>query len=249
MIDQANALESNLRTGIELTDESLFEVVLRDPDGQRVSVSVHTADVGIAVVEAYLHLRRENPAVTYYAEIAKYTFNVPLWRGNTKKIDMISNELLANYLTVENKLLVACFISRCNYNDPAADLEQAEERLLERELNCNRVNGELYLYDYTKDGGALLTVADIKDRYRSIWKSFIFVESMDFGFAADRDYYSLSEGPVEAEELLFWTYLLGFYGLYDCFYPYTLYLYIKKGTFDPYLTYGKYPELMGCIVL
>lgn len=249
MIDQANAVESNLRTGIELTDESLFEVVLRDPDGQRVSVSVHTADVGIAVVEAYLHLRREHPEVSYYAELAEYSFDNPYWGGNTKKIDMISNELLANYLTVENKLLVACFISLCDRNDPAADLEQAEERLLERELNCNRVDGELYLYDYTKDGGALLTVADIKDRYRSIWKSFIFVESMNFGFAAMMDFDSLSEDTLEVPELLFWTYLMCFYGRYSCYYPYTLYLYIKKGTFDPYLTYGKYPELMGSIVL
>ena len=249
MTDQAAVLESNLRTNMDLTDEDIYRITLRAPDGQREYVLVHAADVGIAVVEAYLHLRREHPEVSYYAELAEYSFDNPYWGGNTKKINLISNELLANYLTVENKLLVACFISLCDHNDPAADLEQAEERLLEHELNCNRVNGELYLYDYTKDGGALLTVADIKDRYRSIWKSFIFVESMNFGFAAMMDFDSLSEDTLEAEELLFWTYLMCFYGRYSCYYPYTLYLYIKKGTFDPYLTYGKYPELMGSIVL
>lgn len=249
MTDQAAVLESNLRTNMDLTDEDIYRITLRAPDGQREYVLVHAEDVGVAVVEAYLHLRREHPEVSYYAELAEYSFDNPYWHGNTKKIDMISNALLANYLTVENKLLVACFISLCDHNDPAADLEQAEERLLEHELNCNRVDGELYLYDYTKDGGALLTVADIKDRYCSIWKSFVFVESMDFGFAAMMDFDSLSEDTLEAEELLFWTYLMCFYGRYSCYYPYTLYLYIKKGTFDPYLTYGKYPELMGSIVL
>lgn len=151
-------LRSNLNTYERVEEEDIYEVVLISSDDKMISVCVNATDCGIAVVEAYLFTKRENPKLAYRAKSAQYT---PLNSSSfyePELIDNASNHLLPNYLCEENKTLVACYISLCNDEIYETSTEAIEQTLLEAEISYNTVNGRPNHYAYKEGIGARFAI-------------------------------------------------------------------------------------------
>ena len=241
-------LKSNLNTYERAEKEDIYEVVLVSSDDKMTSVCVNTTDCGIAVVEAYLFLKQENPKLAYRAKSAQYTPLNSTSFYDPELIDNASNHLLSNYLCEANKTLVACYISLCNDDIYETSTEAIEHTLLQTEISHNTVNGRPYHYAYKEGYGAQLTIENIETRCSYIWKSYVFCERINLDFMSLNDFRKLSENIQNPEELLFWTFMMCFYGQCDCNYPYTLFIKIKENTFAPYLSGNQYQSLINAII-
>ena len=232
-------IKSTYKTHTAVESDEFYEVVFASAGGQPVAVQVNANDSGIAVVEAYLHLQSVAPG-DYYAQTVRDLSDGP---HEVEAIDKASNILLAEHLTEQNRLLVACFISLCNGCCAGDTAEEVARELLNAEINCNTVNGELYHYRYTREEGAQLSIGDIKKRCGYIWQSHLFLEGMDVCFGFLREFYRLESSVKDPQELLFWTFLMCLFGGYDCQYPYTLFLCIKENRFGQFLAQDTYPAI------
>lgn len=239
-------IKSNLHTCEHVKDEDIYEVIFHTSHNQTFSVKVNTTDCGIAVVEAYLFVQHQIPTILRHTETIQYISN-----NSTQKVESIglaSKYLLQNHLHENNKILVACFISLCNKDSTTKNFELIEHELLESELSGNIANGNFLHYNYDRNMGVQFTINDIMKRCSYIWNTYLFTESVDFDFSCLKEFTQLKNDLSEPEELLFWTFLMCFYGQYDCYYPYTLYLRIKEDSYIKFLTDTKYPSLMHEII-
>lgn len=236
-------VRSRMKTCGSADPDDFYTVVFEKSNGQGVTVKVSTNNSGIAVVEAFLYLKKTNPDHCYYARSVQY---IPPDPANIYHIEVIckaSNILLSNYLNESNKLLVACFISLCNEDSSADTIEEIERELLAAEIGCNTVDGELYHYHYTEEDGAQLSIDDIKTRCSYIWGSYLFLEGLDTDFAFDNAFFRLRDSVDHPEVLLFWTFLMCLFGRYECQYPYTLFLRIKENSYADLLRQNTYPAI------
>lgn len=241
-------VKSRVKTYASIEPDDFYEVVFENADKLPVTVKVNANDSGIAVVEAYLYLKNKNPAQCHHAKSVQYISANHTDNYDATIISKASNILLSGYLTEKNKMLVACFISLCNEDSTADTIEEIERELLETEIACNTVDGELYHYHYTEKNGAQLNIDDIKEKCTYIWKSYLFLESLDADFWFDNEFYRLSDSVAEPEELLFWTFLMCLFGQYDCQYPYTLFLRIRENEYSKFLMQNTYPAIRNAFV-
>ena len=225
-----------------------YEVAFENSDEQPVTIKVNANDSGIAVVEAYLYLRNTNPDQYHYAKTVQYIPTNPADSYDVEIISKASNILLSEYLTEKNKLLVACFISLCNEDSAADTVEEIEKELLTTEIACNTIEGTLYHYHYTIKDGAQLSIVDIKERCNYIWSSYHFLESIDAEFIFDNEFNRLRDAVANPEELLFWTFLMCLLGQYDCQYPYTLFLRIRRNEYAEFLDQNTYPAIRRAFI-
>lgn len=241
-------LKSNLHTHERIETYDIYKVTFSTLDGQKLSIKVNTTDYGIAVVEAFLFLQSQNQTTTYQADTVQY---IPIDSNDsyeTETISAASNYLLHNHLHENNKVLVACFISLCNDDSTSNNIKQAECELLETEHSCNTVNDHFVHYKYNNDIGVQLSVDDIKKSCSYIWNSYLFCERVGFKYDSLQEFKQLEKDVRNPEELLFWTFLMCFYGQYDCHYPYTLYTRIKENAYDLFLLNSKYTSLLHDII-
>ena len=243
-----HVVKSRIKTRGFVEFYDFYEVVFENSDEQPVTIKVNANDSGIAVVEAYLYLKNTNPNQRYYGKSIQY---IPADSADNYDIEIISkasNILLSEYLTEKNKLLVACFISLCNEDSTADTIEEIEKELLTTEISYNTIEGTLYHYHYTIEDGAQLSLVDIKERCNYIWSSYLFLESLDAEFILDNEFNRLRDAVFNPEELLFWTFLMCLLGQYDCQYPYTLFLRIRKNEYAEFLDQNTYPAIRRAFI-
>ncbi len=221
---------SSVKTYCRDEDKSVVVTAFSKCKKKNVSVCVKTSDDGIAAVEAFLFFRR-----TYGGEITLIQLeDANNYTSEIRRIGVLSNELLGNFLTADNKELVACFISCCDVEsgDLLTDISSAEKELLQFETSCNTASGvPLFGYTCIRDTGAILTADNIKDNHASIWKSHLFFESTGMDFCEMQFFMRLSKSN-DMELVLYCTFLMCLWGQYECRYPYTLYCKIKSRCFE-----------------
>ena len=169
---------ARIKTHRSWEDEDLFEVLFTAETLPMLTVTVCATDESIAAVEALLHLRKERDMRPYQVKLVRCVTagaDDPDW---VTVFSSACNYLLTHHLREENMILVACFLSLCNWNMPGDDLAAIEKELLRQELRCNCVEKTLYHYDYTEAGGAKLTPKQILFRCGHIWTSYLFAESL-----------------------------------------------------------------------
>ena len=238
---------ARIKTHRSWEDEDLFEVLFTAETLPMLTVTVCATDESIAAVEALLHLRKERDMRPYQVKLVRCVTagaDDPDW---VTVFSSACNYLLTHHLREENMILVACFLSLCNWNMPGDDLAAIEKELLRQELRCNCVEKTLYHYDYTEAGGAKLTPKQILFRCGHIWTSYLFAESLGLLLGPMVAMEKVVKTVTDPEELLYWTFLLSFYGQYDCLYPYTLFLRIKEDTYAPYIAANQFPELTALL--
>lgn len=241
-------IQASMQTYSPYHKNGIFRVGFVTDDDKPITIMVHTEDEGVAVVEAYLHLKNSNPGIQFRVKYVQYD---PDQSGDIYEEEWIStasNYLLTKCLTEDNKVLVACFISLCNDCSKAEQMDDILRELLQEEISCNSVGGKLDLYQYTEERGAQLGLEDIKTRYSSIWKWFDFVDSVNFDFCEMQEFEELKASVTEPEELLYWTFVMCQYARCSCYYPYTLFLSIRDNAYPPYLHNDAYSSLRECVL-
>lgn len=247
MSEHIETIQSSMQT-FSYNDASTYRVEFITDDQKPITVMVQTKDEGVAVVEAYLHLKKSDPSLQLQARFVQYD---PDQSGDIYEEEWIStasNYLLTKCLNEDNKVLVAGFISLCNTCSKAEQMDDILRELLQNELSCNTFNGELGYYQYTEEHGAQLSLEDIKTSYSSIWKWFDFVDSVNFDFSEMRQFEKLKKSVTDPEELLYWTFVMCQYARYNCYYPYTLFLRIRDNAYPSYLHNDAYSALRELIL-
>jgi len=197
------------------SEECYTTVIFRDTQTkEQTALKINTSDIGIAVVEGFIHLRNFDSLHQHKAIVAKCSEDV-------EPISNASNYLLKNHLTTEeNRLLVAAFISLYNEEAMSVELGDIEKELLEEETVYNS------------------EFADLKSVYRFIWRSHSFQECMfasDFLTGNQFRVIKDSIGADDRDSILCWSTLLCFWSGHDGMHPYTLFKGIIEGDYTSYI--------------
>ncbi len=214
--------EYRLISKIKTSSGQIYEHIVyaenRESD-EPVHVHVTGADSGIAVAEAVLFLRDNGIS----ARVLLVTNDL-----EERAIGVLSNRLLDEYLTRENLLLVACFLS-------LADLSGREDAIADAEREQARAEREWFRLTLGERGEAPLTAEDVRSAFSYIWRSYLFAECTGLDSAALRAFHML-RSEEDPECLLYLTCLLCLWGEYECRLYDTLYRGIKDGRFARFYT-------------
>lgn len=168
-------IQGSFFTYDKFEDSKIMVTAFSEKLNQQIKICVKTTDFGVAAVDAFLYFERLYKGKV---ELQQLEYLCGEYSGSVN-VSILSNELLNNYLTSDNKELVACFISLCDIDscEQNQDLATAENILLQDEVFWNTVRREpVFDYSYNKENGALLTIEIIQKRYSHIWNNYLFTE-------------------------------------------------------------------------
>ena len=162
--------------------------------------------------------------------------------GNLFKVGSLSKKLLEN-LTDKNK-------DWCSYAIEVMNRIDSEEELIEYEKLSHtysetdeKILNSIYEeYGNYHKGFDTLTAEQIKNRCSYVWRSYLFLESMDIDFDGMCFIGRIQKNKnLTVNETLFWTFFFEGWGGYDCQYPYQFYKKFLSDDFEE--LYSKREEI------